>query len=249
MRVPLGIDADLADRTVRALWTLLFPAPCLGCEGLLGPRDFGALCPSCRKGLPRLTPPLCDRCGLPLPAGPPCPDCAAHPPAFDAARAVMPYDLLCRDLVHAFKYDGRLRLASLFTELMSETYRGHADLLRAHALGEVPLASRDAAKRGRNHARELALGIARQTGIPHRPVLAKVRVTKPQAALDGKERARNVESAFTVRARNVPAHYLLIDDVLTTGATANACAVALRQGGAKRVTVLTLARTLPGDAQ
>lgn len=244
----LGLGADARDRTLRALWTLFFPAACYGCEGLLGPGDYGAICPTCQRSLPRLAPPLCDVCGLHLPSGPPCPDCAAHPPAFHAARAAVPYDPLCRALVHAFKYDGLLRLGSYFAELMVATYRENETLLRAAALGEVPLAPKDERSRGRNHARELGKLISRATATPRNPILEKTRITPAQAQLSGKDRARNVAGAFAVRAKTVPASYLLIDDVLTTGATASACATALRAAGVGRVTVLTLARTLPGES-
>jgi predicted amidophosphoribosyltransferase len=117
----------------------------------------------------------------------------------------------------------------------------------------VPAFWWDARRRGRDHARELAVLLSRQSGIPHRQLLVKARRTAPQAGLDRRARGPNVRDAYRLRRPGwrrgppgpLPRRFLLVDDVLTTGSTAAACARALKAAGVERVVVLTLARTLP----
>lgn len=242
---PPGSARALLAETLHAAWYLLFPNQCVGCEASLGPADHGAICRDCRERLPLLSPPWCDACGLPLGSEGRCDACTTRPPAFDVARAALPYEPVVQDLVHAFKLRGALRLASLFGELAAGVVAAQRDVLETGALGEVPLLPADLRKRGRNHAAEIARALSRRTGIPHRPLLVKTRRTEPQATLDRERRARNVAEVFAVRpSAAVPSSYLLVDDVLTTGATADACARALKAAGVARVAVVTVARTL-----
>lgn len=236
-----------ANVIVRAL---LAPA-CAACDTpLLCPVD-SPVCDACWRAVSPIPAPCCVRCGEPLwtGAGPACPRCAAHEPAFAIARSAARYDGPLRDVIHAFKFERRRVLATPLAALMRRA--GHDLLAGADAVVPVPLHPWRALRRGFNQADDLASRL----GPPVWRILHRTRGGPPQSALAGAERRANVAGAFAIRygvrlvaARRRTAAVVLVDDVMTTGATLDACAQALRRAGVRQVAALTLARaaTPPG---
>jgi ComF family protein len=233
----------------------LFPSRCVVCQQPVRGRAaaLGPLCEPCRAEAPAPPAPLCERCGLPLASttlacGPPlCSACRAQPPAFARARGAALYDpggagAALATALHAFKYRGVRPLARPLAALMT----ARLAIPPAVVLAPVPLHRSRLRERRYNQAALLARAIARH--VP-RPVLlgALVRrvATPPQAGLDALARRASLASAFTVAQPQAVAgrHLLVIDDVITTGATADACARALLAAGAHRVDVYAVART------
>jgi len=207
----------------------------------------GAIEPALWAELAFLTDPLCFRCGFPLPdfAGPEgvCGACAADPPAFDRARAALAYDDHARKLVLDLKRGGRRDGLRVFTHWMQATA---APLLaETDLIAPAPMHWTRLAQRGFNQAAWLAQSLARATGKPWRPgLIERHKRRRSQEGLSASERRRNVGGAIRVRRKLGGEIVTLVDDVLTTGATAEACARALRRAGAGKVHVVTLARVV-----
>ncbi len=229
---------------------LVFPALCPVCEASLAEGRRDPLCGACWAAMPRLAPPWCERCGLPFraltpmpPAAPaPCGPCRADPPAWDWARSGAEYEGVVRDAIHAFKFEGKRALARPLAALVLEQAGGWpaADLA---ALVPVPLARARERARGFNQAALLAERLAAGLRLPVRPRwLTRARATAPQSDLGAAERHANVRGAFAAAPAVAGRHVIVVDDVLTTGATVAECARALRAAGAVRVGVLTVAR-------
>jgi len=161
---------------------------------------------------------------------------------FDGAYTFGAYEGALRRLIHLFKYDGIRTLAGPLAEFMLAALPRQE---RFDAIVPMPLHWRRRWQRGFNQAKLLAEAVSRRTGIPVLEAARRRRATPPQAGLSHAERRRNVAGAFTVRprVRLEGRRLLLIDDVFTTGATAGACAAALKRAGAERVCLLALART------
>ena len=223
---------------------LVFPARCPVCEAMLGPGRRDPLCGGCWKDVPRIAPPLCERCGLPLghPGEPAqCGACLAAPPAFDWARAAGLYAGPLREALQRFKFGRRPALARPLADLVVEQC---ATVISADAiLVPIPLGRERERERGFNQAALLGERVARAMGVSLRARwLARTRATAPQTALNAMERHDNVRGAFVASSSAAGADVVLVDDVLTTGATAAECARALRAAGARSVGVLTVAR-------
>jgi predicted amidophosphoribosyltransferase len=189
----------------------------------------------------RLAPPLCDRCGSPS-AWPVrrCAECTGRRLAFASARAAILYDASARRLVHAWKEHGQRRLACEAAALVAETLAPPA----VAALAFVPADGDRALWRGHRPAESLAAELGRVWELPVLALLRRTRsVRRRQRELRLADRRRNVAGAFGP-ARASPPRVCLVDDVYTSGATANAAASALRRGGARRVEVVTLARAV-----
>jgi ComF family protein len=191
--------------------------------------------------------PVCDGCGIPFDFDPGarCAACLAKPRAFDAARAACLYDETSRDPILKLKHADRLDLAPMFARWLSRTARGLID--DADAIVPVPLHPLRLLRRRYNQAAEIARPLAAMTGTPYLPdALVRRRPTATQGGKSGSGRRRNVAGAFDVppgRAKQVAGlRILLIDDVLTTGATAEGCARALKAAGAARVDLAVVAR-------
>ena len=229
---------------------MLAPA-CAACAEPLERPTHGPVCDGCWQSIHPLTPPLCDRCGDPLPTwralGVPlarCPRCRRGRRAVDRGRAIGAYDGALRAIVHALKYEGRRSLARPLGRLMRQ--RG-ADLLVGAACAiPVPLHAARRRQRGFNQAADLA----RQVGLPVVAALRRRRATESQIGLPAARRHRNVRDAFAV-TRHAPALVgsivVLIDDVSTTGATLDACARVLKENGVREVRALTAARVVAGS--
>jgi ComF family protein len=245
--VAVGALAGLA---LGGLLDLVLPPRCLACGGLV--ERQGRLCAGCWRALTFLTPPYCRLCGYPLPhaaaEAPLCGGCTLSPPAFDRARAALRYDDGARGLILAFKHADRTDSAPLFGRWLAQAGR---DLLSdAELIAPVPLHRWRLLKRGYNQAAVLARALARETALALLPdLLQRCRATPSQQGLSAQGRLLNITpAAFRAhpwhRARLAGRKVVLVDDVLTTGATVAACAQVLRQAGAARVDVLTLARVV-----
>ena len=228
---------------------LVFPALCPVCEATLAAHRRDPLCGRCWATIRRLGPPACARCGLPLPGATlttaVCGACALEPPAWDWARAGAEYEGVARDAVHAFKFHGRRALARPLADLLLEPWGAPLAAASVDALVPVPLARARERERGFNQAALVAERLAGALGVPLRPRwLARVRATQPQSDLGAAERRANVRGAFAADTAVAGRHVAIVDDVLTTGATAAECARILRAAGAARVGVLAVARVL-----
>ena len=234
-----------------ALLSVLLAAPCVSCGEVLDQPTRGPVCFRCWQSIPALTPPLCERCGDPLPAwrtivpSGRCSRCRRAPGVIECARAIGPYEGTLRTIIHALKYDGRRSLAVPLASLMRERA---ADILEGvSATVPVPLHSSRRRERGFNQAVDLARGL----GLPVSIALRRTRATETQAGLPAAQRHRNVRGAFsTTKAAGLLTGrvVLLVDDVSTTGATLEACARALRADGIVAVRALTAARVVSEGA-
>jgi len=225
---------------------LVLPPICLNCHEPLA--SHGALCARCWQRIDFIRAPLCDRLGAPLPyaTGEISLSSAAlrRTPDYGRARAVARFDGVMRELIHGFKYADRHEALDLFAPMLRSA--GHELLGCADCLVPVPLHPWRLWRRRFNQAALLAGRLSRDTGMPvELGVLRRVKRTASQVSLRGDERRRNVEAAFALAPRAAERiggrHVLLIDDVITTGATVEACARALKHAGAAQVDILALA--------
>lgn len=225
-------------RAFSGLAAALLPQSCLLCGADAG----AALCAGCAGELPWLPQPRCGHCALPTPAGETCGRCLAHPPRYDATTAALAYAYPLDRLVHWLKYGGGLPVAAYFATLLGAAPPAGGELLLP-----VPLHPARLRRRGYNQAQEIARGLARRWRLPLRPRLAeRLWDSPPQAGLAWKERARNVRGAFRIAGDVAGRHVVVVDDVMTTGATLDELAGALKRHGALRVTNCVVARTLEG---
>jgi len=252
--VPGPLSRSLRAWTTAAL-DLVFPALCPVCAATLAERRRDPLCGACWDLIPRITPPCCDACGLPwrtlaptpaevvLPDRVLCGACRVDPPGWDWARAGAEYEGVVRDAIHMLKFRGKRALARPLAALIGEQWPPAARDVAA--LVPVPLGRPRERERGFNQAALLAERLAPSLGVAVRPRwLARLRDTRPQSDLGADERRSNVRGAFAARAEVAGQHVVVVDDVLTTGATAAECARALRAAGAVRVGVVAVARVL-----
>jgi len=235
---------------LKALADLLIPPRCLLCAAPVP--AGGGLCADCWGRLSFLGPPLCQRCGLPFEVegveASLCGSCLLSPPRFRRARSVVRYDRVAKDLVLGFKYADRTGRAPHFARWMARAGRDLLD--QTDLIVPVPLHPWRLFRRGYNQAALLANGLARETGLPCCPdALSRVRNTVRQGHLGRLDRRANLQGVIRIARPAAVAgrQILLIDDVLTTGATVEECAQVLLAGGAAAVDVLTLARVVrPG---
>ena len=211
---------------------LLFPKRCAGCG--VGPRPF---CDECRRTVVSIEPPLCARCGAPTEfAKDHCADCP--PPPLVTVRAPFLFEGAVRRAVHRLKFAGDRSVAEALGEAMAG-----ANLVEPDVVTWVPLARGRRARRGFDQARALARVSAPRIGRPAVALLARGSEGDPQARRSGAERRRAIRGAFRCGGRPPP-HVLLVDDVLTTGATAAECARVLLDAGARHIDVLVAARAI-----
>lgn len=233
----------------RSALGLLYPPTCIACQAATG--EPHTLCAACWSGVRFIERPYCERLGTPFTVdlGQPLlsPAAIADPPVFQRVRAVAEYDGTASLLVHRLKYNDRLELARALGGMMT---RAGAELLaNADVIVPVPLHRWRLWWRRFNQAMALARVVSAESGIPCDPfLLARVKRTRRQVGLTKAQRQENLQGAFRVsaeaKARLQGKRVLLVDDVLTTGATANAASRALLRGGAASVDVLAFARVV-----
>jgi ComF family protein len=229
-RKPLSI----VRATAAAVLDLVYPPKCSAC-GV--PVDAEPWCPLCADAVEPV-PQGCLRCGIPGPLAQ-CGACDADPPAFDGVRAAGLFGGPLADAIHRLKYGDRPALARPLGAWLARAVA----LPPGAAVVSVPLARRRRIARGYDQAALLADRLARAAGRPRlRIVLTRIRETPPQVGRTRADRAKNVAGAFRATAAARGRDLVLVDDVVTTGATADAAADALRRAGARSVTVVALAR-------
>jgi ComF family protein len=244
--------ASIAASSLRYSADLILPPVCVACGTLITRHNL--LCPQCWRSLYLITPPLCNRLGVPLPGyegeGPHMSaQAAANPPVFARARAAAHYSGIMRRLIVRFKFEDKHEPLPLFVRLMREAGR---ELLKdADVLVPVPLHRLRLLQRRFNQSALLAKGVGRASGVPvSLMALRRVRRTGAQVGLGQEARQENVARAFGVhppyRKQIQGKNIVLVDDVMTTGSTANACAGALLAAGAARVEVLAIALVAHG---
>ncbi|MBI4184193.1 MAG: ComF family protein [Proteobacteria bacterium] len=251
-----GLWQAAAHRAGRAL-DLVLPPQCLKCGAIV--EEPGSLCADCWRGLSFIAPPLCAACGVPFAfevgEGALCGACVARPPAYRRARSVMVYDQGSKGLVLAFKHADRTDAAPAFARWMMRA--GESLLAGAELVVPVPLHRWRLLGRRYNQAALLAMALARLALRPCLPdLLLRRRATPALGGLGRDERRRALAGAFALNPRHRrPGReaawrgrtLLLVDDVLTTGATVEACAEVLLAAGVEAVDVLTLQRVVaPG---
>ena len=236
LRSALAVLADFA-----------LPPLCASCHEPVA--DTG-LCPACWSRLSFIAPPYCARLGIPFGYDPGpgvlSMQAIADPPSYGRARAAVRFDDVARGAVHALKYGDRLDLAPMMGRWMANA--GRELLAEADALVPVPLHWRRMWARRFNQSAALAHVVAATAGLPVVTALRRVRATPQQVGLSKSARAENVQGAFRVpasdRVQVAGRRLVLVDDVLTSGATLDACARALTRAGAARVDVLVFARVV-----
>lgn len=221
-----------------ALAEHLFPQDCLVCGARAGERG---LCGDCGQELPGRSLPRCPVCALPQAQGVVCGACLRRPPAFDASLAALDYGFPVDRLVQSLKYAHRLPVLRLFVEEMADLPRPEADVVVPMPLSKARLAAR-----GFNQAAELARPLARRWGMDLMldGVVRDVD-TPPQASLAWKERGANVRGVFRCPRPLEGLRVVVVDDVMTTGATLSEVARVLKASGAARVENRVIARTPP----
>ncbi len=213
------------------------------CVLCASPGSKDRICSRCMDVLP-WNHRYCERCGQPVvaeqPAGVFCADCQSSPPLFDRARSPLRYAFPVDTALKALKFKRQLMYAPAFATILMPTLRvafPHVD-----ALVPVPLHRLRHARRGFNQATEISRGLASHTGLPINHQARRVRRTATQSGLSASKRRKNLRQAFTVNGALVAKYPLIIDDVITTGATCDYFAAALLAAGATSVGVLTVAR-------
>mgnify|MGYP002144316179 FL=1 len=217
----------------------LLTQDCLLCAAV-SERDI--LCHACAADLPRLPPERCPNCALPTPHGAICGRCLAHPPHYDATQSAFSYDFPLDRLVQSLKYSHRLALAGFLGHQIAVL----AKEVEADLIVPMPLHAKRLRERGFNQALELARPVGRATGLPiDTTSCQRIRHTPAQAALPWRERVKNIRGAFHCTTDFSGKRLLLVDDVMTTGASIDECARTLKLHGAARVSALVVARALP----
>jgi ComF family protein len=231
------------------LLSTLFPAECRLCDEPLLSVSRLPVCESCLSGIQSFQFNTCSRCGeaVPSPAIDQCTACRNAPPPFVTAKAIGPYDGKLRGLVHLLKYQGvRPAGATLAKRMAGELAKHRADLERP-VIVAIPLHRNKFRARGFNQAEEIATALKKITGYEMNSfVLQRRRDTSSQTGMTAHQRRENVRAAFVVRPKHkrevAGRNIVLVDDVMTTGATAAECSRILLRAGARQIFVLTAAR-------
>jgi len=254
----LAVARYRARQALDALASLVFPAPCRICEQTLLTASRVPVCQACLEAIQPVTGPMCAKCGRPFhsplalqAAGAMCHLCRRDVYHFDAARSYAAYDDVMVRAVILLKYHAVKPLGAWFARRVYEMVRANPALAEADEIVSVPLHESRRRERGYNQVDLFARPLARMLRMPLRSyLLVRTRPRPEKLKLTRRERWLTVRGAYAMRgtARIDKARILLLDDVFTTGATLDACARALRDAGAARVTAVTLARVAPAWA-
>lgn len=237
---------------IDALSSVLFPAPCRVCGAILTNASLIPVCRTCLEGFERITPPMCDCCGRPFVSPlaedamrPLCRLCRSGFFSFDLARSYAVYDDALASAVILLKYEGVKRLGDWFAARLAEMVQRKAEDWRADLVVPVPLHADRLRERGYNQAELIARPLAKRLGIKFGAyLLVRTKPRPPRLVLSRTERWTSVRGAYATRQGIAVDNLriLLVDDVLTTGATLDACSRALKKAGAAAVLGLTVAR-------
>ena len=236
--------AGAASKALSLVLKLLFPARCPLCGCVLtGKEQY--VCAGCREKLPFITDPYCLRCGRPIrdETKEYCPQCEKVSRQFDEGRCTFRYEGALRDALLDMKFKNRREYIPFFAAAMASRNRAYLQRNHFDMIIPVPLHPRKKAERGFDQCALIGRELSEQTGIPLRcGILKRVRYTSPQKTLNARERSINLEGAFAVNEGTLPpgARVLLIDDILTTGATLSECSRVLKKSGAGKVGFLAL---------
>lgn len=243
-----GMDVKL-DAFIRVLQTAMesvhafvYPPHCLLCRTPLDESD--GLCPMCWETLGVIKGPRCLRCGCPGHSKPPCTNCADKDFVFSRMCALTPFSSSVQRLVHMLKYQGQTVAGQTLGRALGRMLDGESPAAVRPVVVPVPLHGSRLRERGYNQSVLIARALARVLGLSvAERALKRIRATETQTNLDSAERGANVDGAFLGRRTDLVRGHpvLLVDDVVTTGATANACARALLEAGASEVDVAAVA--------
>ena len=242
-----------ATKIVGALALFIYPPSCAGCGQFLESERLEYFCPDCLGTLELISEPYCPVCGVPyvteIPSPHLCGDCLAGVHYFDRARSTGSYRGSLKEVLHRFKYGGRTSLARPLVQMLIAPGRHLAQMHTLDRIIPVPLHPKRLRQRGFNQAALLATRVGAALKLPvDYASLKRSRWTEPQTGLTRRQRAANVRGAFHLKApeKVQGKGILLVDDVFTTGETVNRCVRVLKKDGeAREVVVLTVARTVP----
>ncbi len=237
----------ILDSILRFIVNLLYPRRCPVCGGIVFP-EKDLIHPSC---VPRLSPvksPSCKKCGKEVISEQAeyCYDCSRHPKTFECGMALLNYNEAAKSSMAAIKYKNRREYLDFYADALDYRFRKTVLRLRPDVLIPVPVHPSRRRKRGFNQAEELAVRLSLRWNIPvDKKLLIRKKKTAPQRELNPEERLKNLREAFAVsgeygKTAGIPETVLLVDDIYTTGSTAEACARALRKVGVKRVFVVVI---------
>lgn len=241
---------NIASGLLAGVWYAIWPARCPLCYEPLSGSEADSFCSWCRAKIKRLNGPVCGTCGRDIsgvssPAGGVCGFCETQPPAYDLARAYGLYGGALREAISSLKFKGQRSMAPAMARLVVDVYEQRLADVQIDAVVPVPLHKSRIRERGFNQATDLARPVAKRAGLPlFFDTLVRTRPTEPQYGLTINQRKENMRGAFSVKRpeRIKGFSILVVDDILTTGTTANECAKVLKRAGAKKVVVLTLTR-------
>lgn len=239
---------------------VLYPPRCPLCQAILPPAGRLAcqcawtqkICPDCAPKLPWIREPVCKKCGRPLREDTDeyCPECASRQLPYREGRCTFAYSGALRESVLRMKFHGRREYLDFFAAAMADAQRPFLERIRPDVIIPVPMSARKRRQRGFDQCRLLCRKLEQRTGIPaNMKALVRIRNTRAQSGLDLSGRRTNVRDAFRVQSSafaygQVPGRVLLVDDIFTTGATAEECSRVLLEAGADQVFLLMLCTRL-----
>jgi competence protein ComFC len=243
------VTLNLKSQALDPLAVFAFPAVCQICNERRAEPTDGFVCIHCLRNVFRTQRPWCEQCGLPFDGEftetTTCLNCLDFEWDFDCARSLFASKGLVREVIHRFKYNG----AEFFQPLLNQWVRVYSSVFKGSPdwIVPIPLHPLKERERGFNQAECLAEAVAGVLGVPMiRDAVQRVKNTETQTHLSRTKRLANMNGAFTLRGnQRLMGTVMLVDDVMTTGATASACASVLKKSGASKVNVFTLARGLP----
>jgi ComF family protein len=227
------------------LLDLIYPPRCIFCRNIISIDKPRGICTECNKELPFVVQPMCEKCGKPLKDSAHavyCHDCFKQSHEYDQSWAVFVYEGIVRQTIYRFKYGDHPEYAKYLGIFMAKQLQQLAKC-QADLIIPVPIHHTRKKQRGYNQAEKLVKVISYETHIPYdSSVLLRIKETKPQSGLSPKQRKNNLKKAFGISddSKIKQKKILLVDDIYTTGSTADCCSRLLKQKGAKEVYVLSL---------